>query len=114
MARHTQNACIWSAHSGLTPFKFLLPVGPARSLPAEGERRQSRDTGLGAFRLGTGLDTGPHSDLALLAAHGPRPAELLVNIAPVRPPSPATSECQSKETTRETPGPTSLKSRKGL
>ena len=77
MARHTQNACIWSAHSGLTPFKFLLPVSPARSLPAEGERRQSRDTGLGAFRLGTGLDTGPHSDLALLAAHGPHgPANL--------------------------------------
>ena len=41
--------------------ELLLPVSPARSLPAEGERRQSRDTGLGAFRLGTGLDTGPRT-----------------------------------------------------
>ena len=98
MARHTQNACIWSARSGLTPFKFLLPVGPDRSLPAEGERRQSTHTGLGSFRLGAGSDTGLYSDLALLPAHGPHPAEL-VNIAPVRPPSTATSEHQSKETT---------------
>lgn len=95
----TQNARIRSAQSGLTPFKFLLPVGPARSLPAEGERRQSRHTGLGSFRLGAGSDTGLYSDLALLPAHGPHPAELLINIAPVRPPSPATSERQSKETT---------------
>lgn len=95
----TQNTCTWYSLMTGSLLEFLLPVGPARSLPAEGERRQSRHTGLGSFRLGAGSDTGLYSDLALLPAHGPHPAELLINIAPVRPPSPATSERQSKETT---------------
>lgn len=41
--------------------ELLLPVGPSRSLPTEGESRQSRHTGLELLGLGVGLDTGPRT-----------------------------------------------------
>ena len=55
----TQNTGTWYSLMTGSLLEFLLPVGPARSLPTEGERRQSRHTGLELLGLGVGLDTGP-------------------------------------------------------